>query len=125
VVTRFHGVTVGPSGFIINSPVVINTTAGASNTNVQIASYRLAPPFLNAGAPQAVRGGLTVDVEVESSDTNVGAITTCPLTFDGGTGYVITQFDPANPGTTTISVASPAGFDTPSNFREITATVNP
>ena len=67
--------------------------------------------------------GLTVNVDVTSSDTNVGTITTSPAVFNGGDSFFTTQFDPAAVGTTTISVVPPSGFNTPSNFRQITATV--
>ena len=68
---------------------------------------------------------MTASVDVTSSDTGVGTITTSPLVFNGGDYNLSTEFDPQAEGTTTISVGTPAGFDTPSNYQQITATVDP
>jgi hypothetical protein len=38
---------------------------------------------------------------------------------------VSTAFDPLSPGATNISIGTPAGFSTPSNYQQITATVSP
>jgi hypothetical protein len=116
-------VTLTPSGFIINSPSVINTTTFAANSTVQIAAARLAPGTLNFQANQELRAGLAVNVSMSSSDTTVGSIVGSPVTFAGGQGTASVQFDPANQGTSTLEVATPAGFDAPNNFRQITATV--
>ncbi|HKE42925.1 MAG TPA: Calx-beta domain-containing protein [Steroidobacteraceae bacterium] len=116
-------VTLTPSGFIINSPSLINTNTFAANSTVQITAARLAAGTLMFNANQAVRPGVTVQVPVTSSDTNVGTITVSPVSFTGNVGTVNTAFDPAGAGTSTITVGTPAGFDTPANFRTITATV--
>ena len=117
-------ITVNPSGFIINSPSNFSTNTFAANTLVQIVSSRLNPSNLNFSATQAIRGGLTVNnVQVTSSDTNAGVITTSPLTFGPNTTAMNTFFDPRASGTTVVAVAQPAGFDTPTNFQQITATV--
>ena len=73
---------------------------------------------------QALRAGLTVDVPVTSGTPAVGTITASPVTFSGGDSLKDTAFDPASAGTTLLTVGVPAGFDTPSNSRQITATVN-
>jgi hypothetical protein len=117
-------VTVVPSGFYI-SQGDFATTVTAANSTLSIQAARLDPTTLNIGAQQAVRGGLTVNVPVTSSNTTVGTITTSPVVFTGGTVYATTQFDPQTAGTTVISVGTPPGFDTPSNQQQITATVNP
>jgi hypothetical protein len=118
-------VSVQPSAFIINSPSSITTTTSAANTNVQIASARLNPTTLNWAQNQPVRGGLSVNVSVTSSNPAVGVITTSPVTFNGGVGTISTQFDPLAVGSSTLEVVQPPGFSTPSNFRSIPATVNP
>jgi hypothetical protein len=118
-------VTVDPSGFYIYQPGSINTTVSAANTNIIIAAGRLDPTTLNVSTYQSVRAGLSASVPVISSDTLIGTITTSPLVFSAGVNSMTTQFDPEAEGTSTISVGTPAGFDTPSNRQEITATVNP
>jgi hypothetical protein len=64
-------------------------------------------------------------VLVTSSDTGAGVMTVSLLAFGPGTTSLNTQFDPLMAGSTTITVGTPAGFDTPNNLRQITATVNP
>jgi hypothetical protein len=55
----------------------------------------------------------------------VGTITLSPLSFIAGATVLNTAFQGVAPGTSTIRVIPPAGFDVPSNFRQIMATVNP
>lgn len=117
-------VTVVPSGFIINSPGNFSTTSFSNNTTIQIRPYRLNPTTLAIQQIQAIRAGVTVDVPVTSSDTNVGVITASPLSFGAGDSVINTSFDPIAAGVTTIAVTQPAGFDTPSGFQSVTATVN-
>jgi hypothetical protein len=123
--TSTQTITVDPSGFIINSPGGINTTAGGANSNIQITASRLLPGTLNWQENEAVRAGLTVQVAVTSSNTAAGVITVSPLAFGSNVGSINTQFDPLAAGTSTITVVTPAGFDSSNNFRQITATVNP
>jgi hypothetical protein len=126
--TNVQTIAVDPSGFVISAPASINTTASAANTTVSIAASRLDPVTQNAQPPfnlQAVRAGLTVQVLVTSSDTGAGVMTVSLLAFGPGTTSLNTQFDPLMAGSTTITVGTPAGFDTPNNLRQITATVNP
>ena len=115
--------TVEPSGFIINSPGNFGTSAGAANTSIQITPARLNPVTLNWAANQAIRGGLTVEVPVTSSNPAVGTITIGTLGLGPAATSATTAFDPLAPGVATISVGVPAGFSTPGNFRQITATV--
>ncbi|MFO1428573.1 MAG: PKD domain-containing protein [Candidatus Competibacteraceae bacterium] len=117
-------VTVTPSGFYINGNDFA-TTVAAANATVSIGAASLNPTTLNVAYQGSVRGGLTVNVPVTSSNPTVGTITTSPVTFTGGTTSATTQFDPQTAGTTVISVGTPPGFDTPSNQQQITATVNP
>ncbi len=117
-------VTVDPSGFVVINGN-FSTNVGAANTNIRIDSARLSPVTLNYSTSQPIRGGLSVQVPVTSSNTAVGTIVTSPLTFQNGVFTLNTAFDPAGTGSTTITVGVPAGFSTPSNSRQITATVNP
>jgi len=118
----FVNVTVNPSGFIINSPGNFTVSAG-SNTTVQLAPAVLDPITLNYAGNQTVRAGLTVGVNLISSNTTVGTISTSPVVFTGNTSFANTSFQAVAPGTTFISVATPSGFSTPSNFQQIQGTV--
>jgi hypothetical protein len=121
-------VTVVPSGFIINTNS-FSTTAGAGNSNIQIQSARLDPSTLNFSLTQQVRGGLAVQVPVTAEDQTggpgVGRIVASPITINGGQFSANAQFDPAVVGTSRVTAGVPPGFDTPSNLRQITVTVNP
>jgi hypothetical protein len=118
-------ITVDPSGFIINSPGVINTTANAANSSVQITPARLNPTTLNFSANQAVRGGLSVNVPVSTTNPAVGVMTPTTAAFTGGQSSVNVAFDPLAVGTTQITVGLPSGFSLPGQFVSINATVNP
>ena len=65
----------------------------------------------------------TVGVPVTSSDLAVGTITTSPIVFNPGDSSDSTSFQPIADGTSTISIGTPAGFSTPSQYQQITATV--
>ena len=118
-------VTVDPSGFRIWSPTVINTTTVSPATTVQIRPVRLDPVTFNTSSNQPLRGGFPVNVDVTSSDLGVGTITISPLMFNANDVFMITAFQPIGVGTSTVTVVTPAGFDTPSNNQQITATVSP
>ncbi len=115
-------VQVVPSGFtFFDSDFHID--ANAANRNIHVRSYRLDPVTLNRGLQQPLRGGLTVDVTITSSDSSVGDIVTNPHLFSSNTSSVVGQFDPLTAGVTTLTVQPPPGFDTPSGGHQITATV--
>jgi len=124
-VTNTQTISVDPSGFIIAGTGGLNTNTFASNVTVTIASARLEPGTLafNLGNAQPVRAGAVVDVPVTSSDPGVGTITVSPVSFGTNVGFLNTAFDPLTAGTTTITVGTPAGFDTPANSRQAAANV--
>jgi hypothetical protein len=94
---------------------------------MQIYSARLDAATHNYAELEPVRPGLPapVSVSVTSSSPAVGTITTSPLSFGANAGTQSTQFDPLAAGTSTVAVATPTGFDTPNDRRQITATVSP
>jgi hypothetical protein len=121
-------ITLRPSGVMVSTCVVcgstINTTTFSSNSNVYVFLGRLNPATLNYEASQALRPGVgSVSVNVTSSDPTVGTLTLSPVTLNANQSSVLTAFDPANAGTATLSVNTSAGFSTPSNYQQITATV--
>ena len=87
---------------------------------------RLDPLTLNPTSAQPLRGGhASVSVDVTSSNTTVGTIVGSPVVFSANQSSKTVQFDPLAVGTTTLTVAPPAGFSTPINLQQIIATVNP
>jgi hypothetical protein len=116
---------VDPSGFILNVNS-FTTTAAAANTPLRVDAARLNPTTLNYAATQELRGGLTASVTISSSNTTTGVIVGSPVVFNPrDTALTSGAFDPRAVGSTTISLTQPAGFTTPSNLQQITATVNP
>lgn len=120
-------ITLAPSGFVLFGPfgpgANFFTTSGAGNTPLTINSALLNAD-LTFNQIQQVRGGLTVQVPVNSSIPSVGSITVSPLVFTGGEASGTTQFDPASDGNTTISIGVPTGFSTPAQYQSLVASVN-
>jgi serine protease len=114
--------TVDPSGFIIEGGD-FSVADNALDHSVIIESGRLARTTLAFTAAEPLRPGLTVDVAVTSSSTSVGVITDSPVQFGANVGEAGTDFDPLVAGTSTISIETPAGFDTPDAQQAVTATV--
>ena len=124
-------VTLVPSGFYISSPGDFSTTTLAANTNLSVCASSLNPATLNRDLQSTtLRAGIaSVSVAMTSSNTAVGTIVNTPQTLAGNTscttgGVNGLQFNPATVGTSDLTVATPSGFSTPSNFQAITATVN-
>ena len=119
-------VALTPSGFVINSPSSISTTAAAANTNVQLCSAQLNATTFNRSTTQNLRFGIApVSVGVTSSNPAVGVMVNSPGSIAGNascTGGM--QFDPLAVGNTTLTIGTPAGFSTPNNLQSISAIVN-
>ncbi|MHB9036850.1 MAG: beta strand repeat-containing protein [Armatimonadota bacterium] len=116
-------VTVDKSGFKINSPTGINTSATAANTTIEIVSGRLnsSDSFIEI---QPLAAGIgNINVLVTSSNTAVGTIVTSPVVFNANESLKTTAFDPAAAGNTTISIGTPTNFTTPSTSQSISANV--
>jgi serine protease len=115
-------VSVDPSGFVLPTGG-LNLQTTAANADVTIQAARLDAATLAFAVVQGLRPGLTVDVPVTSSNEAVGVLTADVVTFDASADSGSTAFDPLTAGTTEIALGTPAGFDTPSERQEITATV--
>ena len=64
-----------------------------------------------------------ISIPITSSDLAVGTITASPIVFNPGDTSDATAFQPVGVGASTISIGTPAGFSTPSQYQQITATV--
>jgi hypothetical protein len=117
-------VTVDPSGFVIYSPGDFSTTTFSAATQISLAPAILSPGTLTVLGYASVNPGINVNVPVTSSVTNVGTVTS-PVAYTTN-GYLNSaSFQPANAGSTMISITEPTGFSTPSQSSntQITATV--
>ncbi len=116
-------ITFAPSGFVITTPSSISTSVGSPSTNFNVRSARLTGGFAFSTI-QAVRGGYSVVVSVGTLQPLVGFIANSPLVFTGGVSSVAAEFTPVGAGSTTIVVAPPTDFDTPTSLTSIPATVS-
>jgi hypothetical protein len=73
---------------------------------------------------QALRPGLSVAIEVASSNPGIGTIGS-PITIRGGESSAATPFAPLREGSTVISAITPAGFTTAQNSTSLTVIVKP
>jgi hypothetical protein len=128
-------ITLYPSGFLLGigsgCPVgfgclgtTINTQTTSPNTTLIVVPAALEPGTLTYRSLGALRPGVgPVSVNVVSSNPEVGTITTSPLVINTNENQKLTAFDPVSAGAATLSIQTPAGFSSPSNFQEITANV--
>lgn len=71
---------------------------------------------------QGLRPGVTVSLELTSSDPTVGVVEGT-FKLDSNLSAVVAPFKPLRRGVTNITVNTPPGFTTPSNATSVTATV--
>jgi hypothetical protein len=117
-------VNVNPSGFTFANIGGISTTTFSAPTNLNVYPSILNPSSLTFITTATLNPGLApISVPVTSSNTVVGTITSSPLVFNPDITSQTTTFKPASAGTTSISIGTPAGFSTPSNDAQNTATV--
>lgn len=113
------------SGFAFYGNPSFTTTAGSSP--YQIGVY---PVMLNAGTLTVYTyngqyvgpSAGTVNVPATSSNTTAGTVAS-PLVFAPGTSSVNLFFTPLATGSSTLSLQTPTGFSTPSQYEAATATV--
>ena len=111
--------TLAPSGFLFARDGVGTmgrwTTPRAAASELHVTAALL-DESLHYVCPQALAGGLSVRVDVTSSNPAAGRITASPLVITGGLNSASTRFQPASPGNTTLSVGVPPGFSAPAEF---------
>lgn len=71
---------------------------------------------------QPLRAGMSLTVDVKSSDPAVGSINS-PVTINGGSEHGGTAFTPLGLGSTVVSAVTPPGFTTSSNSSSVRALV--
>jgi hypothetical protein len=120
-------VTLTPSAIVLIGPYGANapefaTTLRGLPMKITLHSVRL-DASLNFVEQQYVRGGLPLDVKVQTSDPRVGVVTTSPVRFGVAGDTAITQFKPVAAGKTTLSVVQPPGFRAAARLNSVIATV--
>lgn len=115
---------VNPSALLVLDPPSISTSPSSPDTVLHVLSSRLNASTLRRETEQPLRGGLSLDVSVTSSNTAVGTITISPLAYNPSVTSRDTWFHPAGVGATTITIHQPAGFTVPAVGGQINAVVN-
>ncbi|RXH55863.1 beta strand repeat-containing protein [Granulicella sibirica] len=117
-------ITVLPSGFSYDGSPNISTTSSSSTTARTVYACQL-----NTGTLTLYSCGYginpdfaPVNVSVTSSDPTVGTVTS-PVAFAASSGTGTFEFQPVATGTSTLTLGTPDGFSTPSQYTTITATV--
>lgn len=120
-------VTLSPSSLLIVGPFRaprFPTTTGAAPSRIIVYSARLNDKKEFA-EQQAIAGGISVDVELTSSEKKAGDFAQSKLTLAGGTPSAATEFRPAGPGSTTLTASVPKGFSPPpANYAKVVAAVS-
>ncbi len=119
-------VTVDPSGFSFDyyQSSQINTTTFSQPTGIVILSEVLDPNSLSVINYLNLNPNVgPINVPVISSAPAVGTISTSPVPVPAGNYYGSTTFQPVSAGTSNITLGTPAGFSTPSNYNTVNATV--
>ena len=124
-----------PAGFVLSSNCVgqdVTTTTTSADTTLTVSAVALDPVTLNDvdlpygcyPNPLPLRPGVTASIAVTSSSPAVGSITTTPLAFNPGDQSQTTAFHPLSVGSSTVSISTPAGFSTPADYQQLSASVS-
>jgi hypothetical protein len=119
-------VTESPSGFVVASANGMGqniSTDGSSPVNLTVYAALLDGSLNYVGTTQNLRGGLSVNVSVTSSNLTVGSIVTSPVTIAGNTNSAATTWQANAYGSSVITAVTPSGFSTPVQNASLTATV--
>jgi hypothetical protein len=115
------GVTiVGPWG--ASAPPEFTTTPRAWPTKLTLRAMRL-DDALQCVEPQYVRGGVSLDVHLKSSDAKAGSPDPAIVKIPAVTDTAIVQFKPAGIGKATISLAASPSLKVPATQNAVFATV--
>jgi hypothetical protein len=122
-------VTLTPSGFQLSGPAGTGTdftaTLGGANTPLTVSVAQLDASGNVLATNQALRGGVTASVTVNSGTQATGTIAGSPVTVQPGTTSGTVTFQPKALGTSLLSITQPAGFSASATGTQLTATVIP
>lgn len=119
-------ITVDPSGFELFNEYDFSTTTTSGARPLTLYTVSLRPGTLTMiDYGQKLAPGMgNVSVSLVNGNSRTGTLTPQILVFTpGGEYYAYTKFQAVAVGTDTISIQTPAGFSTPSQFQQVTATV--
>lgn len=105
-------VTLTPSAIVMVGPYQapeFRTTSRGQLSKMTLYTVRL-DASLKYVEQQSLAGGVSVDVDVTSSDKSVGVIVKSPIRIEGGMQGGAADFKPVGPGNTSLAASVPAGF---------------
>ena len=122
-------VTLAKSGFVLATPFGLGADFLATRGGVPI-DLTVQTAVLDAsGNPvdtQALAGGISVSVSVTTPSNGIGSIIGSPAVITGASNAANVQFQGQTSGTTTVTAVTPAGgYTTPTQFATVNAIVNP
>jgi hypothetical protein len=139
-------ITMVPSGLVVVGPLTLpegqllrpEADGGArqhgfvtrlqagSATHLSVYTVQLDPTSHRSAdiSIQALRAGMSVTVDLKSTNSSVGTVGS-PVTIVPGSDHAVTQFTPRATGSTVISVVTPEGFVESSNDIALKAIVTP
>ena len=114
-------ITLAPSGFVIVNPSINSGSTGDST--ITLGTSVLDVSLNPTGSRQAVRpGAAPVNLVIASSNTGVATVTS-PVAFAANTSTATSTFHPVASGNTVVSIQTPTGFSTPTQYQSINASV--
>jgi hypothetical protein len=131
-------ITLAPSGFVLYTIALTGGGLGADfgTTTAQPATVSVFSAILNPDNSfngfQTFAGPNSVNVTVTSTDVpcppspcgpGVGSMNPSTVTFTTGSDSVDSLFQPGSAGKATVAAQQPSGFNTPSQYASVTATV--
>jgi hypothetical protein len=123
-------VSFAPSGILIQGPFGLGANfpvaSGSAPVSLTVEAAQLdsSRNFVALGTVAPDSGGNGVSVNVTSSNTAVGTITSSPVAIPAGQIGATTGFQAVSAGSTTISVSVPNGFAIPNQYGSVGATVS-
>jgi hypothetical protein len=119
-------ITVYPSGFFLynNAPPFTTTTfSGATNITVITGTLNSNGGFQYPYYLPLSPGVGPLTIVVSDTAPSVGTISSAALVFNPGDTIQSFNFQPVSAGMTDLSISTPAGFSTPTNYQSGTVTV--
>lgn len=113
-----------PSGFIYDGVSTLNTTTFSAPTAEAIYTAALTPNLTAQIIGLALNPAVgPVTVTLNNSVPAVGTVTPTSVVFNTGDSNKLYSFQPTSAGSTNITLGTPSGFSTPSQYQQLTATV--
>jgi len=128
--SRTASVPLTPSGVVISGPFGVGlpflsaSIAAGGSTPIFVQMAQLDPSTNGYSNTQPLAGGQSLNISLTNSNPSVGTLVS-PVTLSGGNDTAVSPFTPLTQGSTFITVTTPSGFTTSTQFTSLNAQVNP